>query len=56
MDKYSVLKQYFGHRGFREGQEQLVDRLLSGPGCAGVMPTGGGKSVCYQVPALMLPG
>ena len=56
MDKYSVLKQYFGHRGFREGQEGLVDCLLSGRDVLGVMPTGGGKSVCYQVPALLLPG
>ena len=56
MDKYSVLKQYFGHRGFREGQEQLVDCLCSGRDVLGVMPTGGGKSVCYQVPALLLPG
>lgn len=56
MDKYSVLKQYFGHRGFREGQEGLVDCLLSGRDVLGVMPTGGGKSVCYQVPALLLSG
>ena len=56
MDKYSVLKQYFGHRGFRQGQEELVDCLLSGRDVLGVMPTGGGKSVCYQVPALLLPG
>ena len=56
MDKYSVLKQYFGHRGFRQGQEDLVDCLLSGRDVLGVMPTGGGKSVCYQVPALLLPG
>ena len=56
MDKYSVLKQYFGHRGFREGQEGLVDCLRAGRDVLGVMPTGGGKSVCYQVPALLLSG
>ena len=56
MDKYSVLKQYFGHGAFRPGQEQLVDGVLAGRDVLGVMPTGGGKSLCYQVPALLLPG
>ena len=56
MDKHQILKQYFGHKTFREGQEQLIDSLLSGRDALGIMPTGGGKSMCYQVPALMLPG
>ena len=56
MDKHQILKQYFGHKAFREGQEQLIDSLLSGRDALGIMPTGGGKSMCYQVPALMLPG
>ena len=56
MDKLSLLKQYFGHSGFRPGQEALVDALLSGRDALGVMPTGAGKSVCYQLPALLLPG
>ena len=56
MDKYSVLKQYFGHGAFRSGQETLVDAALSGRDVLGIMPTGGGKSLCYQVPALLLPG
>lgn len=56
MDKLNLLKQYFGHSGFRPGQEALVDALLSGRDTLGVMPTGAGKSVCYQLPALMLPG
>ena len=51
-----VLQQYFGHRSFRMGQKELIDALLSGRDVLGVMPTGAGKSVCYQVPALMLPG
>ena len=56
MDKLSVLRQYFGFSSFRGGQEELVDSLLGGRDVLGVMPTGAGKSVCYQVPALMLDG
>ncbi|MBQ7849816.1 MAG: RecQ family ATP-dependent DNA helicase [Clostridia bacterium] len=56
MDKYEVLRHYFGHEGFRAGQETMVDALLAGRDALGVMPTGAGKSMCYQVPALMLPG
>ncbi len=56
MDKHEVLKQYFGHSTFRQGQERLIDGILSGRDVLGVMPTGGGKSMCYQVPALLLPG
>lgn len=56
MDQYEVLQQYFGHDAFRDGQEPLVDALLGGRDVFGIMPTGGGKSLCYQVPALMLPG
>ena len=56
MDKLTLLKQYFGHADFRPGQEPLIDALLSGRDALGVMPTGAGKSVCYQLPALLLPG
>ena len=56
MDKQQVLRHYFGHDGFRPGQEKMVDALLSGRDALGVMPTGAGKSMCYQVPALMLEG
>lgn len=56
MDKYEVLKHCFGHSRFRQGQEELVDAVLSGRDALGIMPTGGGKSLCYQIPALLLGG
>ena len=52
--KYRLLKQFFGHESFRSGQEELADSILSGRDAVGIMPTGAGKSVCYQLPALML--
>ena len=55
-EKEELLKQIFGHGAFRAGQEELIDALLSGRDVLGVMPTGAGKSVCYQIPALLLPG
>ena len=54
--KYGLLKRYFGHDSFRSGQEGLIDSILAGRDVLGIMPTGAGKSVCYQLPALMLPG
>ena len=56
MNKYEVLKKYFGYPDFREGQEILIDSILSGQDVLGIMPTGAGKSICYQVPALLLSG
>ncbi len=56
MDKLKTLKDIFGHSNFREGQEQAVDCLLSGRDLLAVMPTGAGKSVCYQLPAVMIEG
>ena len=56
MEKRTLLKKFFGHSAFRGGQEALIDAILSGRDVLGVMPTGGGKSICYQIPALMLPG
>lgn len=56
MDKFDILKKYFGYSGFREGQENLIDSILHGQDVLGIMPTGAGKSICYQIPALLLPG
>ncbi|SHI22261.1 ATP-dependent DNA helicase RecQ [Sporobacter termitidis DSM 10068] len=56
MDKLTALKRYFGHTSFRPGQEQVIDALLDRRDALGVMPTGAGKSMCYQIPALLLPG
>lgn len=55
-NKFSILKEYFGHDTFRAGQEQIVDTLLSGGDALCIMPTGAGKSICYQVPALLFHG
>ena len=55
-DKLSVLKEYFGHDSFREGQDRITDSLLGGRDVLGIMPTGTGKSICYQVLALMFDG
>lgn len=51
-----TLKKYFGYSAFRTGQEQLINQILAGTDVFGIMPTGGGKSICYQLPALMLEG
>ena len=55
-DAYNVLKTYFGYDSFRTGQESLIRAVLSGRDALGIMPTGAGKSLCYQIPALILPG
>ena len=54
--KKSILRRVFGYAAFRGGQEALIDGELAGRDVFGVMPTGGGKSLCYQIPALLLPG
>ena len=56
MNKQSALREYFGYTAFREGQDQLIDAILAGRDVFGIMPTGGGKSLCYQIPALLLSG
>ena len=56
MTKDEILRQYFGYSQFRQGQKTLIDSILAGKDTLGIMPTGAGKSICYQVPALMMEG
>lgn len=56
MDAKETLKVYFGYDSFRDGQESIINAILAGRDVLAIMPTGAGKSICYQVPALMLTG
>lgn len=56
MVQNDILKKYFGYESFRPGQDRLVESIVSGRDTLGVMPTGAGKSLCYQIPALMMEG
>ena len=55
-DPQQVLEALFGYREFRPGQRKIIDAVLAGCDCIGVMPTGAGKSLTFQVPAKILPG
>jgi len=55
-DALEILQKYYGYSAFRSGQEQVVRAIMDGEDAVGIMPTGAGKSLCYQVPALLLPG
>lgn len=52
----SILKKYYGYDDFREGQESVINTILEGNDCLAIMPTGAGKSICYQIPALIFDG
>ena len=56
MELESLLKQYFGYTSFRPGQHEVIQTLLEGRDCLAIMPTGAGKSICFQLQALMMPG
>ncbi|PKG57448.1 ATP-dependent DNA helicase RecQ [Shewanella sp. GutDb-MelDb] len=54
-DAHALLKQYFGFSAFRTGQQEVVSKILNGQSAAAIFPTGSGKSLCYQLPAVTLP-
>lgn len=56
MNLEAILKERFGYDTFRAGQRELIEKVLDGQKAMGIMPTGGGKSICYQLPATILPG
>ncbi|MGY3730485.1 DNA helicase RecQ [Lactococcus termiticola] len=56
MNTESALKDYFGYESFRQGQKEIIEQVLEGKDSLGILPTGAGKSICYQLPAQLLPG
>ncbi len=56
MDKYEALKKYFNYDTFRDGQEEIIDSIIKGENTLAILPTGGGKSLCFQIPGLCMDG
>ena len=56
MKPETILKKYFGYDNFRIGQKEIIKHILNKEDCLGIMPTGAGKSICYQIPALIFDG
>lgn len=56
MDAYTILQTYYGYDEFRGGQEEIIRHILKGQDAVGIMPTGAGKSICYQIPAMLFKG
>lgn len=51
-----ILQNYFGYKSFKPGQKEIIDNILAGNNTIGILPTGGGKSICFQIPAVCLSG
>lgn len=52
----TLLKKFFGYENFRPGQEEIINHILNYEDCLAIMPTGAGKSICYQIPAMIFTG